>query len=1126
MKITDVSIDNRTSVFILIFVITIMGISSYMSLPREASPDVQIPLVIVATPYFGVSPEDIESLVTQPIEKELNGISEVKEITSSSTEGFSNIKVEFNSGFDIDDALQKVRDKVNKAESELPDDVEKPQIIELNFSEFPIFTFNISGPQGLVKLKDIAEDMKDDIESIEGVLEVKISGGLEREVKVNVDINKLVNYNIRFDDVIAAIRNENKTIPSGSIDIGNSSFLVRVPGEFDRPFIIQDLIVKMKDGMPIYVKDVADVSYAFADRKTYARLNGVPCVTLSISKTTGSNIIHIADQIKQIIKEYDDKLPESVVFSVTVDRSKDIKRTVKNLENNIFSGLVLVLLVLFFLLGLRNAMFVALAIPLSMLLSFIILSALNITLNMVVLFSLILALGMLVDNAIVIIENTYKFLEEGHDLISAAKLGAKEVAWPITTSTLTTLVAFAPLMFWPGVVGDFMKYLPITLIVTLSSSLFVALVINPVLASKYMKLESHNPDSKSLKDRLLRPLKKITYKFADELLPATIDYYEKILTKMIGKERDPNQKVNKRNWLGVVAFFLFFFVFGALTASPLPTVVSMIISILLGIGVILVFTNIRLRVLAGSFLSLVLIIEIYLIFDHGVEFFPTVDPERVFINVESPSGTNIEMSNRIAKNLETQLSAFKDVDVKEYVSNVGSSNNKFDAATATPNKSTITVQFVGYNERSQSSLITADQIREAIVNVPGADIEVKKEEHGPPVGVPINIEIIGDDFNQLGKLAEEIEKQIKNIPGLVDLKDDYDSGKPEIRILIDREKAALYEMNTSIIANSIRTAINGFVASKYRINEDEYDIRVRLKKDQRENVEVLNDMQIVYNNKRGKTFSVPLISVADIQYTKGPGAIKRKNLKKVVSVTANVDAGYNANAVLKQVQEKLSTYNLPPDYKIQYTGQNKEQKKAEDFLGKAFMIALFGISMILVIQFNSFSQPLMIMIAVIISLIGVFIGLTVMAMPFGIMMTGVGIISLAGVVVNNNIVLIDYINILRRRGVPSSKAAIKAGIRRFRPVTLTAVTTILGLIPLTFGFGFDMYTFSFESGGADAGFWRPMGVAVIFGLMFGTILTLGIVPVMYSVFQDIPAVFRNLFKKKEEKPSSVDSDAN
>ncbi len=1116
MKLTDVSINNRTSVFILIFVIVIAGISSYMSLPREAAPDVQIPLVIVATPYFGVSPEDIESLVTQPIEKELNAISEVKKITSASTEGFSNIKVEFDSGFDIDDALQKVRDKVDKAEKELPDDVEKPQIIELNFSEFPIFTYNISGPLGLVKLKDIAEDMKDDIENISGVLEVKISGGLEREVKVDVDINKLIHYNIRFDDVINAIKNENKTIPGGSIDIGNSSFLVRVPGEFDRPYIIQDLIVKMKNGMPVYVKDVAEVDYAFSDRATYARLNEADCVTLNISKQTGSNIIDIADQIKEVISEYKLKLPESIAFSVTVDKSNDIRRSVKNLENNIFSGLILVLLVLFLLLGIRNATFVALAIPLSMLLSFIVLSMLDITLNFVVLFALILALGMLVDNAIVIIENTYKFLEEGSDLLTAAKQGAREVAWPITTSTLTTLMVFGPLMFWPGVIGDFMKYLPITLIITLSASLFIALVINPVLASKYMKLETKMVESKTFWGKLFNPFKKLTHIFGDTLLPKTINLYEKQLVKVLGEDRDPHKKVNKRNWFGIAALFLFLIIYGMINSIPQITpLIALIIEIILGIGVVLVFTNIRLRVLATSFLSLIFIINIYGMFGHGVEFFPSVDPERVFVNIESPTGTNIEASNRIAQNIEHQLSKFADVDVREYVANVGSSSNQFDATTATPNKSTITVQFVNYHDRTQSSRVTSDQIRDAIVNIAGADVEVEMEEHGPPVGEAINIEVIGDDFTKLGKLSKDLRKQISTIDGVVDLKDDYDGGRPEIRIIINREKAALYQMNTSIIANSIRTAINGFTASKYRINEEEYDIKVRLKKDQREDVEVLNNMRIVYNTKKGKTMSVPLISVAKIEYSTGPGSIKRKDLKRVVTITGNVDASYNANEVLQKAKELIAKYDLPSDYSIGYGGQAEEQKKAEKFLSKAFLIGFMGIMMILVIQFNSFSQPLMIMIAVTISLVGVFIGLTVMAMPFGIIMTGIGVISLAGVVVNNNIVLIDYINILRKRGLSINAAALRAGVRRFRPVTLTAVTTILGLIPLTFGFGFDIYSFSIESGGADSAFWRPMGVAVIFGLFFGTVLTLVVVPVMYSVFSDTAALFG---KKGKELP--------
>ncbi len=1114
MKITDVSIDNRTSVFILVFIILIVGITSYVSLPREAAPDVQIPLVIVSTPYFGVSPEDIESLITQPIEKEINAITEVKEITSSSSEGYSLVRVEFDSGYDIDDALQKVRDKVNKAEAELPDDVEKPEIIEINFSEFPIITFNISGPIGLVKLKDIAEDIKDDIENVDGVLDVKISGGLEREVKVDVDLDKLIHYNIRFDDVIEAISDENKTIPGGLIDVNNSSFLVRVPGEFDRPYIIDDLIVRLKEGSPIYVKDVAEVSYAFEERNTYARLNKVDCVTMDVSKRLGANIIDIADQVKAIINEYDERLPTTVNFNLTVDQSKDIERSVRNLENNIFSGLVLVLLVLFTLLGLRNAFFVAIAIPLSMLISFAVLSVLNITLNFVVLFSLILALGMLVDNAIVIVENIYKFLEEGNNLIQAAKLGAREVAWPITTSTLTTLMAFSPLMFWPGIVGDFMGYLPLTLIITLASSLFVALVINPVIASKFMKIEKKGNESKGVFSKLAKPLHKLTHFSNDVLLPKTEARYERFLKAAIGSERE-DKAVSKRTWLGLVALVIFIFITGSLSQIPeFPPIAIIPISLVLGLGVIWVFTNIRLKVLSGAILTLIIIIDVYNVMGHGVEFFPDTDPERVFINVESPTGTNLEMSNRIAGKIEERLKPFTEVNVREYIANVGSSNNPFDGgASSTPNKSTITVQFIDYNERSEKSSRTTDRIREAVLNIAGAEIEVQKQENGPPVGEPINIEIIGDDFDQLGILAERIKERIVDIDGAVDLKDNYDSGRPEVRVVIDREKAALYGMNTSIIANTIRTAVNGFEASKYRINDEEYDITVRLKKDQRNSIELLQNMRVTYNNKQGKTRSVPLITVADVRYEKGPGSIKRKDLKRVVTVTGNVDAAFNANEVLDNVKAELAGFELPQDYSIDYAGQSEEQEKAEGFLQRAFMIAFLGIFLILVIQFNSLSQPVMIMAAVAISLIGVYIGLIVFAMPFGVIMTGIGVISLAGVVVNNNIVLIDYINILRRRGLSIREAAVRAGMRRFRPVTLTAITTILGLIPLTFGFGFDLYSMSFESGGVDAQFWRSMGVAVIFGLMFGTILTLVIVPVMYATITDAPAALRRTFKK-------------
>lgn len=1112
MKLTNVAIDNRTSVFIIVVIIVFLGLSAYMTLPRESAPDISIPLVIISTQYFGVSPEDIESLVTQKIEKEVNGIGEVKEITSSSFEGYSIIRVEFESGFNIDEAVQKVRDKVNKAESELPPDAEKPDIIEINFSEFPIVTFNVSGPYSLSKLKDVAEDLKDDIEKVEGVLDVKIKGGLEREVKVDVDIYKLNHYNVRFKDIISAIMDENRTIPGGTIDVNQSSFMVRVPGEFNEPYMIEDIIVKLKDGSPIYVRDVANVSYGFKDRITHARLNNENAVTIDVSKRVGENIIDIADQVKELLNTKSKELPNNLNLYITTDQSKDIKEMVHELENNIFSGLVLVLIVLFFFLGVRNAFFVAIAVPLSMLMSFFILQSLDVTMNFVVLFALILALGMLVDNAIVIIENIYKFLEEGNSLIEAAKLGTAEVSWPVFTSTMTTVAGFFPLLFWPGVVGDFMLYIPLVLIVTLISSLFVALVINPVFASVFMKLEHPEDEPETLIQKILHPLNKVTHFFVDVLLPKVLARYKLILVKALGPQREVDQKVNKRNKLGVLSIFLFFIIVGGLS-SALPPFVSVFIGIGIGVSILFLFTNSKLRVLWGTLLLLFSITQIYGLFGHGVEFFPKTQPPRIFISLEAPSGTSLEMSNQIVKEIEAKLNEFESNDIKDMVAVVGSSSNPFDGGSSTPNKSTITIQFIDYDDREKSSLTTTDEIRDVVIKTAGADVLVAQQDMGPPVGAPISIEISGDDYHILGGLAALMREKIKNIPGVVDLKDDFDVGKPEIRVDVDREKAALYGMNTGMIANSIRTAINGTTASKYRVGEDEYDITVRLKEDQRSSLTSLESLEIIYNNKKGTTLTVPLISVANISRSKGPGAIRRKDMKRVITISANSAEDFNANDVLNNVKEKLADFNLPPDYSIEYTGQNKEQAKASAFLGKAFMVAILLIFLILVIQFNSLSQPLIIMSSVVISLIGVFIGLIVYEMPFGIIMTGIGVISLAGVVVNNNIVLIDYINVLRRKGFSRREAIIRAGLRRFRPVTLTAVTTILGLIPLTFGFGFDIYSISFSGSGESAEFWKSMGIAVIFGLAFATVLTLIIVPTFYSTLDDVVIVSRRTWKK-------------
>ncbi len=1017
MKLIHFSLAHKPSIFVLVFIFIIMGLISYSTLPRESAPSITIPIVLVSTPYFGVAPADIETLVTQPIERKIKEITDIKEIRSTSSEGISTIEVEFNPDIDIDEALQKVRDKVDLAKSELPEDAEDPIINEINFSEFPIMLVNIAGDYDLVKLKEIGEDFEDKFETIPGVLDVTISGGLEREVKINVDLEKLKHYNIPFKDVIETIQDENKTTPGGSIEVGNLKYLVRIPGEFQRVDIIPDLVIKTNSTSPVYIKDIAEVEYGYKEQTSLARQGGRNCISLSVKKRSGENLIQIADEIKRIIEEQKPKLPPGTEVTITADRSRDIRNMVSDLENNIISGLLLVVGVLFAFLGFRNSLFVAVAIPLSMLISFIIIQALGYTLNMIVLFSLILALGMMVDNAIVLVENIYRHREEGFKAFEAAQKGAVEISRAITASTVTTLCAFAPMILWPGIMGEFMKYLPITLIITLSCSLFVALSINPVLCEVFMKVRKKKSEQKAL--------------------PTILKYYEKTLRFALKH---------------------------------------------------------RTMTISASFVTLVLIFVLYGLFGKGVEFFPDVEPSQILIEVTAPTGTKLEESDRIVREIESKIPKF-DQDIRSYVSNVGTASEGvgFGGGEGTPHKSWVTIEFVDRQDRHQSSEITLQQIRHEVEHSPGARIEVQKPDVGPPTGPPINIEISGDDFKILGNLAAKIRREIKTTPGLVDLKDDFDKGRPELKVRIDRKKAAIFGLNTSKIASTIRTAIYGTEASEYRVADDEYDITVRLKEQERNRLDVLKNITIFNEGHQ-----IPLISLATFEVESGFTAIKRKDLKRVVTVSGNVE-GRLANDVLKEVQAKIANIPFPPGYAVDYTGENEEQEKSQAFLTKAFMTAIFLIFLVLVYEFNSASLPFTIMVSVILSFIGVMIGLLVTRMPFGILMTGIGVISLAGVVVNNAIVLIDYIQQLRQRGMEKLEAIVQGGKTRLRPVLLTAITTIMGLIPLTTGFNFDFRNFRFDIGGESSQWWGPMGVAVIFGLAVATFLTLVIVPVVYYI---------------------------
>ncbi len=1016
MKVSDLAISNRTSIFVMTGAVIFLGFVSYLSLPRESTPSISIPIVFVATPYFGVSPADIENLVTQPIEKHLEELANVKEISSTSSEGISTVIIEFETDVDINNAIQKVREEVDLARTEIPEDAEESTIREINFDDIPILVINVAGTHSLVTLKDIAEDLEQRIEQISGVLDVTVAGGLEREVQVNVDPDRLVYYGLELGDIIETIREENLNMPGGSIQAGTLRYAVRVPGEFTTPEEIGALVVKTRNRQPIAIEDVAEVRFGFKEEATYARLNGLPCVSLNVQKRSGENLIQIADAVKEQLDLERERLPKTVHLAVLADQSKDIRSMISDLENNIISGLILVVFVLFMFMGVRNALFVAIAIPLSMLISFMVIEALGYTLNMVVLFSLILALGMLVDNAIVIVENIYRHREEGAPLIRAAREGVGEVAVPVCTSTLTTLCAFVPLLFWPGIIGDFMSYLPATLIITLSASLFVGLIINPTVCSVLLTVNINRQDQRWL--MIVR------------------QRYSRFLTWSLAHR-----------------------------ASVM--------------------------VVTGS--TLVGMIVLYVLIGKGVEFFPETEPNQAYIDVNTAIGTKLDVSDEIVSQAEAFIQGLPDM--SQYVASVGASPNPQDFSAGgggTPHKSRIIVDFLERQDRAQSSFDTVEMLRERMENLIGADVEIITPQTGPPTAAPVNIEIVGEDFAVLSRLAEEAVLLIENIPGLVDLKDDYDSGKPELKVEIDREQAALLDLNTAEIARAIRTAINGTEASKYRVGEEEYDIVVRFAEHERS---TFADLERIHINHDDELIS--LITLARTRVSGGVGSIRRKDQERVLTIEGDVE-GRLANDVLMEVQEVLDDLTLPEGYTLRYAGENVDQDEATAFLSKAFLIALILISLVLVTQFNSITMPLIIMMSVVLSLIGVLFGLIVTATPFGIIMTGIGVISLAGVVVNNAIVLIDYIRKLRNRGLDRREAIVQGGVTRLRPVLLTAITTILGLIPLTTGFSFNFMTMTLEVGGESSQWWGPMGVAVIFGLTFATVLTLIVVPVMYD----------------------------
>lgn len=1013
MIVSDAAINNRVVIWVLIVLVIVVGSYAYMTMPREAAPDVPIPYVIVTTSYEGVSPEDIESTITIKIEKELAGVKGVKEITSVSSEGMSTIVVEFYPDIRIEDALQYVRDRVDQVRGELPQDAEESTVREISVADFPMFMINISGDISPVRLKAIADELEDVIEEIPGVLNCDVIGGREREIRLEVDHDRFIAYGVTLAQLLALVPSENLNVSAGAIDTPGVEFNIRVPAEFEDADEVEHLVLAVVNGEPIYLSDIGTVKDTFKDPTSFSRMDGRPSITLSVQKRTGADVVPIKFALEKILEEARRQAPQGVKFEMTLDQSKEIFSMIRDLENNIMSGLILVVVVLFLFMGLRTSTIVATAIPLSMLITFAVLQMRGYTLNMVVLFSLIMALGMLVDNAIVIVENIYRHIQLGYSKIEAAKLGTAEVAWPVITSTATTLAAFFPLLFWPDIMGEFMSYLPATLIVALSASLFVALVINPTIASVWSGGKKRESDR----------------------LPWILRVYRTLLRTVL---------------------------------------------------------EYRFATVAIAFTLLLALSITYFKREHGIILFPDVDPNRAIINVELPQGTNIEETDRITRVLEERLQEYRPY-LEHYITNVGRSGGMTIGPSATGSHvAAITLIFPDYEVRERPSNEIITELRRKVVGIPGAEIRVEAEEQGPPTGAPVTVRFIGRDFEVLERLSEAARLQIENVPGLVNLESDHESSRPELAFRVDRQRAMLLGVNTEVVGNYLKTAIFGNKVGSYREFRDEYDITIRLPEWQRSHLDDLLRLQIP--NALGQ--AIPLSSLGEFTYQGGLGTIRHINQRRVITLTADAE-GRLGNEVLADVQKILAEVELPPGYEIRYAGEQEEQERTASFLTRAFIFAVLAIVMILVAQFNSILVPFIIMTTVILSLIGVFIGLLIFEMPFCIVMTGVGIISLAGVVVNNAIVLLYYVRQLEERGYDLLEAAVEAGTVRLRPVLLSAVTTILGLVPMAAGISYDFHVMEWATRSESAQWWAPMAIAVIFGLGFATMLTLIVVPTLY-----------------------------
>ncbi len=1061
MLVTNFSLKHNVAVLVLCAGIVLVGSICYRALPRESFPDVEFPFIIVNTVLTGANPTDVEESVTITLETELDGLEGMKEMRSVSADGFSMISIEFHPDVEIQTALNRVRDAVDQGKGDLPPEAEEPIVKEFSFSSVPVVIYHLVGSEAISisELQELAEKLEDKLRMIPGVLDVDIFGGRERAVIIEVDPERLHFYKLTLAQVQAVLRGSNKNVSAGTVDAGAARLVMRVPGEFRSVGDILGLVIGYSTtGVPVYLRDVAVARYGFEDEVSRARMYafagdmGAPeaeyvaprkSVSLHIKKRTGQNILGLVERVDALMASQ--PMPAGLQAVKGLDMSKHVKMMVADLENGIGTALVLVLLVIFFGMGGRNAVLVSTAVPLSMLLAVTVLMIMGQTLNMIVLFSLILAVGMLVDNAIVIVENIYRHHSLGKTRVHAAMVGTAEVAWPVITSTATTVAAFVPLLFWPGIVGQFMSYLPLTVIVVLLSSLFVALVINPTLAAMFMKLKP-------------------------------------------GAETTIDPETNRPTYRAALIYQR---ALGLLLSMPGCT-------------------------LATTVALFFFIFALYAGFGAGSEFFPAMDPDVVTCSIKPPEGVSLQKSDELAAEMEARIFGAPGSPYDRPVQNLKNANvvvgledgmgGGFGAENAGPVR--IQVEFVDREYRTESSKATISEMRRRVEGLApdgrrvapplyGAEFDVMQQEEGPPTGQPIAIDILGQDLNAMTRVVRDMRALVRDTEGTVKPTDDAVTGQPTVEWLVDRGRAGMFALEQGTVSSILQMGVGGLRTGTFGHGDDEQDILLRLPEEYRADTVRLGGVSI----PTPLGGAVPVLSTASAELVPGPVAIKHFNGVRVLNVSAQVQPGImDTSGVRESFREKVEAYPFPPGVSYRMRGAADEEAKAREFLGRAFIIVLLAIIMIMVLQFNSLGMSAIIMSSVVLSVMGVLIGLLVLHAPFGIIMTGIAVISLAGVVVNNAIVLLDAIRQFERRGQELREAIVSACMIRFRPVMLTATTTVLGLLPMALKLNWDFLNFTFQYDTSSAQWWQSMATAVIFGLFFSTMLTLGVVPCAYLLY--------------------------